>query len=45
MLAVRQRGRCHTRRGAHGVSSLDTPDLEEGCLVMFGSSFRVDRHM
>ena len=28
-----QRGRCHTRRGAHGVSGLDTPELQE---TLFG---------
>ena len=28
--------------GAHGVSALDTPTLEEACLVLFGKSFGVD---
>ena len=37
-----QRGHCHTKGGAHGVSSLDTPALKETCLVMFGKGFGVD---
>ena len=37
-----QRGRCHTKGGAHGVSALDTPKLEEHCLFVFGKGFEVD---
>jgi len=25
-----QRGRCHMKGGAHGVSGLDTPELQKG---------------
>jgi len=28
--------------GGGGVSALDTPTLEEACLVLFGKSFGVD---
>jgi len=28
------------RGGAHGVSGLDTPELQSVCLVMFGRSLR-----
>ena len=35
-----QCGCCHMRRGAHGVSSLNTPDLQNECLVVFGKSFK-----
>ena len=31
--------------GAHGVSSLDTPDWSKACLVLFGKGFRVERHL
>ena len=42
MLVMGQRARCHTKGGAHGVSALDTPKLEDCCLFVFGKGFGVD---
>ena len=36
---VGQRGHCHTRRGAHGISRIDIPDWQEECLHMFVKGF------
>ena len=36
-----QHGHC-LMRGAHGVARLNTPDLQDMCLVVYGKSFGVE---